>query len=171
MRALTVFAIPDADLSGRIMLQELDDALRLAGWTGDLLAVRLPTNDVSELHVKHGREFDRALNACLVKAESVPDVLSRFAAEDATKDEAMTKLFRHLLPAPGIKPVDKIILLTVSDQTNCDASRPLGMPKKRLAQMAGIPRRTLFGRLPRLIEAGLLLDHDGLLHLGPRSVQ
>jgi hypothetical protein len=98
-------------------------------------------------------------------------VLARFKTEAAVEDVKMTRTMRAVLPSRTLNPADKVIVLTVADQVGCDPSRPMPVSKSKLARLAGIPRRTLYDRLPGIVAAGLLRDENGRLYLGRGAVR
>lgn len=169
--AHTAYVIPDSDLSGRTMLAKMERAFSRIGWVGELLAARLPAKDLSDLHLECGQEFDQAFNASLFRAEPVSTVLARFDTEAAVEDVKMTKTMRAVLPSRTLNPADKVIVLTVADQVGCDPSRPMPVSRSKLARLAGMPRRTLYDRLPGIVAAGLLRDENGRLYLGQDAVR
>ena len=83
----------------------------------------------------------------------------------------MMELLRSVLPNRKLNPADKVIVMVVADRVGCDPSRPLTVPKNQLARLAGMPRRTLYDRLPGIVRTGLLRDVDGTLYLGREAVR
>ena len=169
--AHTVYVVPDSDQGGRTMLTKMDRALRLAGWTGTVLAVRLPTKDLSDLHTHPDADFDAAFNACLTGAEPLAEALTRLELQVAAEDDKMTKLMRTILPKRELSGTEKTIVLAVAIQVEGDLTRPVPVTKKKLAKLAGVRRRTFYNRLPHIVEAGFLRDDGNGLYPGVGLVQ
>lgn len=162
----TLYALPDADHAGKQWLFHLDAAFKMAGWSGKLFVVRLPTKDLSDLHCKSPETFPKAVWACLNQALPAAEVLLGYENQQAMEDKTMIRLFDRIMATPGANPTDRIIALMAARQVAPDPSQPLTISKSKLAKLARIERKTLYNRLPELKRLGLLESNDGLLRLG-----
>lgn len=169
--AHTVYGVPDRDKAGQQWLKRLHDALRCAGFGGKCLALALPTKDLSDLHLEAAGRFDDAFSAVLGDAKPMGERLREYVIQaDAAASTFMGIADRILKTGLGTKGNDKVIMLAVARDVSAAPGSPISLPKNKLARRAGLPRRTFFGRLPGLLEAGLLVEVGDGLALGPTLV-
>ena len=171
VKARTVYVLPHEDRSGHAMLERSSRSLKRAGWTGSLLVARLPAKDVSELHIELGNGFERALWASLHRAIPAEQALAEFEQRAARGDTTMVRITHKILNCRDLKPVDKLILIAAAAQVATDPTQPIPLTRAALARRAGVPRRTFFDHLPRLLHLGLLEVIGTSLRLGNALVR
>ena len=97
-------------------------------------------------------------------------LLGQVAFKQEQEEDAVLAAMRAIMHKDGLKPADKVILIQVADLVGGKVGQPVSVSKAELARLAGMPRRTLFDRLPRLASQGLLRA-DGALCLTEAAVR
>ncbi len=170
-RVHTVFALPDSDAGGWQMLVRLETALKLQGWTGKFLAARLPAKDLSDLHVAQDGNCEAAIWASLHAALPVAEALAGYDRRRVMEDTKLLEITQRVKADRTVGPIDKWIVITAATEVLIDPTQPIPLSKSKLAQKAGVPRRTFYDHLPSLLKAGLLEEVGDRLRLGKMLVR
>ena len=143
-----VFLVPHADDAGQAFAQKLDRALHRAGFSGRLLVVNLPADDVSDLHVECGSTFSAAFDVAVERAQTIADFAAGREQVRVTAKTALATIVENvLLTKHNTNTTDKVILIAAARATGNEPAGRIPMSNSRLAKTAGIPRRTFQSRL------------------------
>lgn len=164
-----VFLIPHTDKGGTTMLRKLDRALGVSGWSGALLVVRLPTNDLADMHCEAGANFDRAFQARVDRAKPADQKLEEVEKPRPEDLCRLTAIYDRLVRL-RLTPNDLAIALVVARLALDNPDRPVCLNQQELANRAHLSRRTVNARLPGLVTQRIIRQETRGFFLGSKVV-